>query len=139
MFTTLYNEINDWIENIKQTHNIFTYEDYKVEYTNLLVGLIGYSSLRQTDTLKKIILDPQEFIQATKGKVTASDTFTENNGEWNGNFSPNYDMFEAIKLGVEELTRSCARIPQVMLLFNCNITVITIIRVAADFGYLPIT
>ena len=70
-------KIDDWIENIKHPHNIFTYEDYKVEYTNLLVGLIGYSSLHQSDTLKKIILDPQEFIQATKGKVTASDTLND--------------------------------------------------------------
>jgi hypothetical protein len=59
--------------------------DYKTEYENLLVGIIGYSSLRQTDTLNKKIVDPQESIQATKSKVTASDTF---------NYDTNKENFE---------------------------------------------
>ena len=69
-------KIAEWIENLKCSQkNIFTCEDYKKEYENLLVGIIGYSSLRQT--LNKKILDPEEFIQATKSKVTDSDTFND--------------------------------------------------------------
>ena len=69
-------KIDELIESLKYHHNIGTV-DYKEEYESLLVGIIGYSSLRQTDTLNKKIKDPQESIQATKEKVTASDTFNE--------------------------------------------------------------
>ena len=70
-------KIDDWIKNLLKPHIIFTDENYKAEYENLLLGIIGYSSLRQTDTLNKKIRDPQEYIQATKSKVTESDTFIE--------------------------------------------------------------
>ena len=70
-------KIDDWIKNLLYPRFIFTDENYKAEYENLLLGIIGYSSLRQTDTLKKKIRDPQEYIQATKSKVTESDTFIE--------------------------------------------------------------
>ena len=69
--------LDDWIENLRYPDNIFKEEDYKSEYENLLVGIIGYSSLRQTDTLNQKIVNPQEFNQATKNKVTASDTFND--------------------------------------------------------------
>ena len=68
-------KIGEWIESLKYPHKISTDEDYKVEYENLLVGIIGYSSLRQTDTMLEKIVDPCETIQATKTKVSASDTF----------------------------------------------------------------
>ena len=69
-------KICGWIQNcITYPHNIFKDEDYKAEYDNLLVGIIGYSSLRQSGSLNKKILGPHEFIQATKSKVIASDTF----------------------------------------------------------------
>ena len=70
-------KIDDWFGNLEYPHNIFTEENYKAEYENLLVGIIGYSSMRRTDTLNKKIVDPQESIQATKSKVSASDTFHE--------------------------------------------------------------
>ena len=87
-------KIDDWIENLqnmlshvssssgirswfRRYYNKFIDKSYKAEYDNLLVGIIGYSSLRHTETLNKKIRDPQESIQATKEKVTASDTFND--------------------------------------------------------------
>ena len=70
-------KIDKWIQNLKCLNKICTVEDYKEEYENLLVGIIGYSSLRQTKTLYKKIIDPQESIQAIKSTVRASDTFNE--------------------------------------------------------------
>ena len=68
-------KLYEWIKKLKYPDNeIFTPEDYKEEYENLLVGVIGYSALRQSDTLNKKIVDPYETIKATKMKVTASES-----------------------------------------------------------------
>ena len=66
-----------WTENIlskPKTNLIWYFSDkqrLKKEYENLLVGLIGHSSIRKPDDLNKLIVDPHDFSKLTERQLIA--------------------------------------------------------------------
>ena len=66
--------IDQWIEKLTNSCKIYMECDYEEEYENLLVGIIGFSSLRQTDKLDKLIVDPHELSKEAERKLTETDS-----------------------------------------------------------------
>ncbi len=74
-------DMQDWIHRailedswyqyfFNRTQNKFyIHQNYKEEYENLLVGLIGHSSYKQPDDINKLIVDPFKFSRDTEKKL----------------------------------------------------------------------
>ncbi len=65
-------DIESWLHKIQGHCLQYEEKDYSEEYENLLVGLIGYSSLRQSQQLNKLLLDPLDFSKQTECKLIAN-------------------------------------------------------------------
>ena len=53
------------------------------EYKDLLVGIIGFSSIRQSNELNKLIVDPHEFSKETEFKITNQTSAIQGENEEN--------------------------------------------------------
>ena len=58
------------IKELTKSYMLYPAENFKKEYENLLVGIIGFSSIRQSDELNKLIVNPYEFSRETERKIT---------------------------------------------------------------------
>ena len=67
-----FNNLEPWIRKIKSTKS-YAEENFKEEYENLLVQIIGFSSLRDLDKLcmQDKLIDPHELSKKAEGKLTA--------------------------------------------------------------------
>ena len=59
-----------WIKKLENFCKTYKDEDYTEEYDNMLVGLIGFSSMRKVSELNKLIVDPHEYSTETEKLVT---------------------------------------------------------------------
>ena len=73
--------VEEWINSQTNPYISKSEEDYGREYESLLVGIIGFSSIRQSDKLNKLILDPHEFNKDTARKLTAQDSAIQGENE----------------------------------------------------------
>ena len=70
--------VEEWINSQTNPYISKSEKDYGREYESLLVGIIGFSSIRQSD---KLILDPHEFNKDTARKLTAQDSAIQGENE----------------------------------------------------------
>ncbi len=61
-----------WIDKLINEKVLFDEENYQSGYDNLLLGLIGFSSIRNIPQLHQLILDPHQFSKDTEKKLIAS-------------------------------------------------------------------
>ena len=59
-----------WINKLNKFCHTYREDDYTEEYDNLLVGLIGFSSICKASELNKLIVDPNEFSTETEKLIT---------------------------------------------------------------------
>ena len=74
-------DIKPWIKNLMSTSSKYVEEIYETEYENLLVAIIGFSSLRQSEHLNKLILNPKELGKDTERILTAQESFIHGENE----------------------------------------------------------
>ena len=78
-----YFDIKPWIQRLMNSSLKYTEDNYETEYDNLLFEIIGFSSLRQSNDLKKLIVDPHELSKETELKITAQTTAIQGENEEN--------------------------------------------------------
>ena len=62
--------LKSWINSLTNSCKKYIDQDYANEYDNLLVGIIGFSSMRKLSELNKLIVDPNELSKTTEKKLT---------------------------------------------------------------------
>ena len=78
-----YFDIKPWIQRLINSSLKYTEDNYETEYDNLLVEIIGFSSIRQSNEMKKLIVDPHEFSKETELKISAQTTAIQGENEEN--------------------------------------------------------
>jgi hypothetical protein len=76
-----YLNMKPWIQRLMSSSKKYIEDDYVTEYDDLLVEIIGFSSIRQSDNLNKLIVNPKEFSKETERKLTAQNSFIQAENE----------------------------------------------------------
>ena len=76
-----YFNMKPWIQRLMSSSKEYTEDDYVTEYDNLLVEIIGFSSIRQSDNLNKLIVNPTDLSKETERKLTAQNSFIQAENE----------------------------------------------------------
>ena len=74
-------DMKPWIQSLMEPTRKYTEDNYKTEYDNLLIEIIGFSSIRQSDNLNKLILDPKELSKETEIKLTVQGSAIQGENE----------------------------------------------------------
>ena len=77
-------DMKPWINNLMNSSVIYV-DDIYTEYDNLLVEIIGFSSIRQSDHLNKLIIHPKELSEETERKLTNQASAIQGENEMNRN------------------------------------------------------
>ena len=70
-------DMKPWIERLMSYSRKYTEEIYEREYDDLLVRIIGFSSMHRSDILRKHTANPTESNNETEMKLTAQDSVNQ--------------------------------------------------------------